>query len=812
MVAPKKNMNDNLQREVLKWLQSLDLSYAIVDLKRDFSNGFLTAEILSRYFPNMISMHTFDNGSRMTAKQDNWEQIHIFFKKTKIDIPREEFTPVMNVVPGAAASIISKLYTILTNRNIQPVLKGSSESGKIQGINKAISTTQSQQQSTGQITQRSIEPPIQQEVSTEERQPSYRMMPQTEGRRRSTGREPQRGVSVAVDTTQLQIDDVSVKPLSGKNVSALRMQKDIRSQMNMRSRTATNMSGKKSSVGLDGLPATPQPGFSTSVIKPVSELMKPIIQTIIQDSALNKSLDPRKDVAISFMELCLNQAVPEATSLRVFNSLTYRALIFVETVLKNPNEFYRLWQLLAPLLQNFMERTPVYEIVIHFFKRLGSLMQEEDPLTTQQLLIEVCVPSFGQLMQNPGKRDSLCDMIYCFAQPNTNSHRVILRAVKESQSLSCYISCLSQFMELDVAMSLLDDNILDLYAYYALLGLQDLNPRTRVASLRMLSMIVTYAQSTNYIEHVLTMIPMIQCLVKDTWWEIQAQLLILCSNLLLRLGEVETADETIENDLLVIIQAIFKPSNSKNVLQVGLCILVRNLRTHPILVGPFVDVLVAQPSHLRLRLLSEKEDAAPPVSSPTSATASNQGPRQVTYVLGGATSRFEEAFLPEKWPSHDIAQRLIEICENKKKTYLDREDLEIFNAILPIDEFLEQDIQYWVDIFDKIKAMFFQTIVNTDSEMLQLLPIIIRKFWLSDIPVIKSETLLASTDMLLQVWYSIYNPERQSKGENQPMFQFLKEMHNEGGAVAEMIETAIHAFQEGYPQKFFDSDLGDLFL
>ena len=110
-------------REIIKWIQSLNLKYSLRDLKRDLLNGYYIAEIIKKYHPRDISMHSFNNSKNREQMIDNWLMLEKTFKKIDFNVNKSEFEDIIKGNNDKLIQFFSKLYKFLTKKKIEILKK-----------------------------------------------------------------------------------------------------------------------------------------------------------------------------------------------------------------------------------------------------------------------------------------------------------------------------------------------------------------------------------------------------------------------------------------------------------------------------------------------------------------------------------------------------------------------------------------------------------------------------------------------------------------------------------------------------------------
>jgi hypothetical protein len=809
-----------LDREVIRWLQHLDLSFIVKNPKRDLTNGWLVAEILSRYYPKDINMLSYDKGTRLATKIDNWEQLFKVFQKHNLPFNKHEFDGVIHCKAGSGTMFLYKLYSVLTERQVKMFQPGDNKppdpafmrptaslilkDHEIHRIQDDLHRTLVAIDVLGSYhdhrrTVRAMEGPAlvyrQRQDQTAKTQNAADTKEQVEG----------------LETHK--VDEVQVKSLQ-REVTDIRGQKGLDQQTaHQRSKIIELMNANRSAVG-----AMATMHLSAPFVKPAADIMKPLVIGILQESPeLAAQVEQRKDAVAAFVEFCRDM-VPEELSVRVFETLANRAQLLVDTLIKSPSEFWKVWSLLFPALVDFNESSSVFESVVFLFKRLGDLMREADPSLTQQLVTEVGLPSLAkELAASPEKRDALCEILYSYVQEDTLNHLLVLRALKEkTKDLGVYQCCLSCLITLDAQLGLLDENLLDLYIYYALLAMQNVQPRIRVAGLCILS---TITVNSPQFESVLALTTSFGGLVTDDWWEVQSQLLLLAAQLLQRVASSpdlhEIASATTGDDgeskpdapgikerrysenteaLLAVVARVFSIHNSKNVLQVGLSALAPVIGEFPTLLPLYVTNLLCQTAALRQRLLRPK-DQDEGVGAPT---------ERLTYVMGTSSRLYEECRIAEIWPHVEVAKTFAAQVESSPLDHFELEHMEVLNAALPaiLGELFTQE---WLGVFSRVKNYVFVALIDPDLHVHATE--VLRKFWLSDVERIATESLEASRKTLLQVLRIFYSDVDRTKVNEQDLLEFLRDISSQGGAAAIEIKGVIESFKEVHSAEYESSGL-----
>ncbi|KAG5503040.1 hypothetical protein JIQ42_07003 [Leishmania sp. Namibia] len=109
-----------MQREVIKWVQTLDLSAAIQNPKRDLATGHLAAEIVAHYSDKKyLDLHRLPSGAAAATKRDVWSQVYRALQRLSCTtVTQPLIDAVLRREPNAALTVLECLYEHFTGHTL----------------------------------------------------------------------------------------------------------------------------------------------------------------------------------------------------------------------------------------------------------------------------------------------------------------------------------------------------------------------------------------------------------------------------------------------------------------------------------------------------------------------------------------------------------------------------------------------------------------------------------------------------------------------------------------------------------------------
>lgn len=725
MIAPQSN---SLPREVLRWLQGLDLSYTIKNVKRDFANGYLFAEICSRYFANDVSLHNYSNGTSMTSKNDNWFQLKRLLAKCGVEVTTEHLTEIVHCKDGAAVALVEQLYSHLTERKLikmpklQQELKVPAfardtasnlikrrlrepdlihmqdELAREHSLIKTLSEHNSRTSQERRIHRDEVENSVSSESKSDSKFASSLSMSNTAS---GSALKPDQSSSPVGTASQkrVEVKMVQVKQID-TNLSALR---------------ARQLAGRASPIEVGSFGSGRSKAGASASSLPKESIIETLSQTLasaLPDGCL-VSAKPNEPVLQTFVRTlsdgvaraCTgsqlvqrNKGLSDADLLGAFGSIAER-LDSVDHPI-DAREFWRTVHLFISMLElvadaddSFQACTDACVRFAHMMVRQVDLHQNPgDRRALLDMFLDAGLSRLTEILRStPRKRHACLTFIDVFAEHEPSTRRYLIKRLHDSlNQTSSFLQCLTIliFMEQSLSASGPGMALLDLYTYYGLMGLSNSSSSLRAASLAMFAVILQHEPSTAS-----RLLPKMQDLTADSWWEVQCQVLIVCSKVLdylvMNLDEAieqqhhddaTRAEEAIDelNDQLEetvqIIAKVFTCQAPVNVCKVGLVYLGRHLRVHPQLGQIYSEVLLnlsrksyqdeTDEHHSLIRLLGlvpEIEELPLPSAS------------------GG---RYHLAPIVSSWDVHGMALELERIIQESDLQNLEYWHLEILNALV----------------------------------------------------------------------------------------------------------------------------------
>jgi len=288
---------------------------------------------------------------------------------------------------------------------------------------------------------------------------------------------------------------------------------------------------------------------------------------------------------------------------------------------------------------------------------------EKDPRGTWEMFVDFGLTKAASLLKKSrAGRAAILQVLYSFCPNDVAPHIAAIKALQDAlQDPQIFMHCLAILVTLE---STFNEDILDLYLYYCVIGLGMPSQQLRAACLSILPI----AANQNP-DLVLSKLDLLEQAGRTDWWEVQAQLVVVLAALL----ELIDADHEQAHSMHSLLQSTLSKCSNPDVLKIALCHLAPCLSTHPSLGALYAKLLLDIPGVM----LSG--------SGAVAGLLNDVNIHSLSVPSRMPVNHYRLISLPSEWDALVVAQGVANEVRARGFVNMTLPQLEILHACLEID-------------------------------------------------------------------------------------------------------------------------------
>ncbi|SBT78318.1 conserved Plasmodium protein, unknown function [Plasmodium ovale] len=513
-----------LPREIIKWLQCLNLPYSFKNIK-SASNGIVVSEIINTYMPQSIHMNSLENGFSKEIKKKNWKiikrtlaSLNIFFDETS----------VINSDKNAIANLFIQLYECFNQEKskneyycvkeeedklLVPSFARSTITQKVRESNvHDIVDEEKKMISTYEIIKREEQNhAMMKEKEKEERENKHRIKHKN---KKDASGEASLFHQIEKSSSIMTINDIS-EYADYTDIKTL--DSFIKDKNNLKSLTFGNIvkevdeteKKKKSKKDYED--------------EDVEDIICRVLSEFISDCEFENQ---KKDKCIrstnrmnsvykyqnftlydqkyenslygKFYTLCFSNKC-ELVS-KILDQLTLLNENFCTILCVRAHQFFHIWRLFFPVICSARCDKDVLSQIMSYLRQFLSYLKIND-LTSSEILCSIMLRSLSTMDIDANKDVAcLCELITLIINNDRQILMSILRVIKNNMSLHFFYIFLSTILSNSLDSAIYKKDVKDIYLYYIFVGL---HANREGIILRSLGMLNTLSLREDFCEIVL---------------------------------------------------------------------------------------------------------------------------------------------------------------------------------------------------------------------------------------------------------------------------------------------------------------------